>query len=153
MIDDIVQKFQHAAQRKQIALSTEFEIEVPNVVIDIGMTERVFENLIKNALEHTDSGGKILIIGRLVDTWVEIQVIDSGVGIDGADLINVFDRSFSGRSKSSQNSGKSGSGLGLSIAKKIMQLHGGSISVTSEVAHGSIFTLRWPAEAELQVSG
>lgn len=152
LLDDIVQKFQHTAQQKLIMLSTQFDANIPNVSIDIGMTERVFENLIKNALRHTNINGSITIKGRSVDEGVEIQVIDTGVGIAPQDLSNVFDRSFSRRNDGVQDTEESGSGLGLCIAQKIMELHGGSISVTSEVGLGSIFRLKWPVEAELLTS-
>jgi signal transduction histidine kinase len=119
------------------------------VNIDIRRMDRVFANLLYNAIRFTPEGGTIRIaMGRSPDgAGVEIQVADSGPGIETADLPYIFDRFY--RKDKSRSVASGGSGLGLAIAKEIVELHGGRIDVSNSEEGGSVFRIRLPlAEGE-----
>jgi two-component system sensor histidine kinase/response regulator len=104
---------------------------------------RVFNNLIGNSIKFTDTGGiEIRISEKLADSqsqgWVTIDVQDTGYGIAPEDQSTVFERFRQGRNK------RSGSGLGLHLSSRIVEAHGGKITLTSEVGKGSIFTVIIP---------
>jgi signal transduction histidine kinase len=108
---------------------------------DIGLVERVLENLIGNALRHTPTGGEIKVALSIKDTEVEIEVHDNGIGIPQSELQNIFDR-FYQVDNMERNSHHAG--LGLSIAQHIVAMHGGKIRVVSEPGLGSSFFFSLP---------
>jgi signal transduction histidine kinase/CheY-like chemotaxis protein len=118
---------------------------VPPVFVrgDIRRLEQVFFNLIDNALKFTPDGGRVAIDVRIVEGNVEIQVKDTGAGMEPAFLPYVFDRFRQADSATSRTHG--GLGLGLSIAKQLVEAHAGRIVATSEgKGHGSTFTVHLP---------
>jgi signal transduction histidine kinase len=122
---------------------------VPPVEVlgDIRRLEQVFFNLVDNALKFTPKGGRVTIDVRIVDGVVEVQVQDNGRGIEPDFLPLVFDRFRQADSTSSRAYG--GLGLGLSIAKQLVEAHKGSISAESKGKdHGATFTVRLPAAAQ-----
>ena len=104
---------------------------------------QIISNLIENALTHTPNGGSISvdIIGDYDD--VKIIVTDSGIGISEADLPRIFDQFY--RADQSRNRATGGAGLGLTIVKRLVEAHGGEISVTSDADSGTIFRILLPA--------
>jgi signal transduction histidine kinase len=104
--------------------------------------EDVVSTLIDNAAKYTPSGGSVRVATRAQRDTVTVRVSDSGVGIPAEDLAQVFNRFY--RSDMSRSGGEGGFGLGLSIAKSIVDGVGGEISVESELGHGTTFTIRWP---------
>lgn len=107
------------------------------------LLRRAVSNLVDNAVKHTPSGGSIAITVRTAaDRAVEIEVRDNGAGIPPADLPRVFDRFFRGTNATRARS--SGFGLGLPIVRSILDAHGGTVSITSQPAHGTAVTLRFP---------
>jgi signal transduction histidine kinase len=122
---------------------------VPPVEVlgDIRRLEQVFFNLVDNALKFTPQGGKVALDVRIVDRVVEVQVKDSGRGIDPDFLPLVFDRFRQADSTSSRAYG--GVGLGLSIAKQLVEAHKGTIAAESAGQdRGATFTVRLPAAAQ-----
>jgi len=105
---------------------------------------QVLSNLLDNALRHTASGGSVTLANRSIgDTWVEFVVQDSGEGIESEQLANVFDRFY--RADTSRNQRQGGSGIGLTIAKALVEAHGGGISADSPGrGRGATFTVRLP---------
>ena len=99
--------------------------------------------LLDNAIKYSTAEEKVTITGKPTDGTIAISVTDHGIGIDTKDLPHIFDRFFRADSARSKNSAK-GYGLGLSIAKKIVQLHNGSIEVDTKLKKGSTFTVRLP---------
>jgi len=120
--------------------------EMPLVAADIGMIDRVLKNLIENSLRYTPSGGTIKVTLTPAARHVTVQVSDTGCGIDTEDLPRIFDRFYRGEKNRGDASGNAG--LGLAIAKRILELHDSSIAVTSRPGMTTIsFTLAY-AEAE-----
>ncbi|WP_167746972.1 sensor histidine kinase [Cohnella luojiensis] len=122
------------------------------VAIDIRRMDRVFANLIYNAIRYTPEGGSIMITinTQPKDRTVEVLVADSGAGIEPDDLPYLFDRFY--KKDKSRHSSSGGSGLGLSIAKEIVELHNGQISVYNSPEGGSVFRIILPASNEKRKS-
>ncbi|MFG2477474.1 ATP-binding protein [Streptomyces fagopyri] len=102
-------------------------------------------NLVSNAVRHTPRGGTVTLSARRVEGEVVLDVTDTGSGIAPEDLPSVFDRFWRAEKSRSRRTG--GSGLGLSIVRQLVAAHGGTVTVTSEVGAGSVFTLRLPGSA------
>ena len=141
---DVVQKFQLKAAEKQISLSTMIEEDPPFVNADIGLIERVLENLIENALQNTPRGGAISLVLTPQNEDVTIQVNDTGCGIPPEELVHIFDRFY--QLDKSRKSGQDHSGLGLAITKKILKLHDRSINVASALGSGTTFSFQLPVQ-------
>ncbi len=141
LTQDVVQKFQLRAQQAQIHLEMEPAEGVSFVWADIALTERVLENLIENALRHTPTGGSVMLTLEQNQESVSIRVIDSGSGISAADLPHLFESFY--RAKN-QGNGEGHAGLGLAIAKRIVELQGGTISAENQRCEGSIFCFTLP---------
>ena len=110
------------------------------VFADIALMERVFQNLLENALNHTQSGGTVLIsIEKKHRSSIEITIKDTGVGISSEELPYIFDRYKKGAYGTHK-----GTGLGLAIVKKILELHKLDIKVESEMNVGTSFSFKLP---------
>ncbi len=113
---------------------------------------QVFINLLTNAVKYTEPGGSVTISTRLEDGEAVVRVRDTGIGIPAQELSNVFDL-FS-QVRSHQAYAQGGLGIGLSLVRSIVSLHGGSVSVDSQgPGHGSTFTVRLPVLAGRDDSG
>lgn len=99
----------------------------------------LFVILLDNAIKYSQKKGKVTVVSKVDDGKAVIQIIDTGIGIDKEDLGHIFDRFY--RVDKSRNSDVSGYGLGLSIAREIIKLHNGEITVKSEAGKGSVFTV------------
>ena len=141
LLHDIVQKVRPLAERKSVSLEIGFEKDLPFVHADIGMIERVLQNLIENGIKFTAEGGKMNLSVERHHQKVMVRVADSGVGIPTEDLPHIFDRFFRVSNSRSQ---PNGAGLGLAIVKKILELHGEQIAVESHVNKGSEFSFSLP---------
>jgi two-component system OmpR family sensor kinase len=149
LVQDILQKFQLVAENRKIGLRMNVAEELPLVFADIGLTERVFENLIDNALRYTPEKGEIIVQARLISnsensairnpkSVIEIRVSDTGSGISAEDIPHLFERSYRRKDNTA------GSGLGLVITKRILELHGSNLEVSSTVNAGTTFTFILP---------
>jgi len=105
--------------------------------------EQALQNLAANALRHTPRGGKVALSAALEDGGVMVSVMDTGSGIAPEHLPHVFDRFYK---IDPSRTGQSGSGLGLSIVKAIVERHGGTVRVSSPPGEGSTFTIKFPPE-------
>ena len=145
LIQDVVQKYRPTAERKGVRLEATWPEPVPALSADIGLIERVLENLIENALRHTPAGGRVAV--RLVAgaNGICVDVCDTGQGIPAQELPHVFERFYRGEVSLVGKSG--GAGLGLAIAKRIVELHGGTMQARSEAGLGAQFTFCLPAVA------
>ena len=149
-IYDIAQKFRNRAEQSDIQLLLQCPQEALLVNADIALIERVLDNLLSNALNHTIAGDAISIIVLRLDkdangkTRIQIQVQDNGSGIDKNDLPKIFDRFYQAQNK--HRKGKH-AGLGLAIVKQILDLHQCPISVQSQLEKGTRFTFSLPLDS------
>jgi heavy metal sensor kinase len=142
LIQEIVDELTLLADDRQIALTFESH-PVPSVLGDAQWLKQALINLLDNALRYTPSGGAVSIRLEAIGQEVSVSVEDTGHGIEPEHIPHLFERFY--RTDWARAKDAAGTGLGLPIVKEIMDAHGGSISVTSEVNKGSIFTLRLPA--------
>jgi signal transduction histidine kinase len=118
--------------------------EIPQVVVDAQRIEQVLLNLISNAIRHTPAEGTILIEAHRTGNDVQVSVCDSGPGISAEALPHIFDRFYR---DDPARGGESGAGLGLSIAKALVEAHGGRIWAENAPAGGACFRFTLPAES------
>lgn len=142
LVQDVVQKFQLEARQRGVELGTSCLEALPFVVADIGLIERVLENLLDNAIKYTAAGGDVTVAVRAGAAAATVEVVDTGQGIAPEELPHVFDRFY--RSKTAKRAPGSGAGLGLAIAKRILDLHGSSLRVHSELSRGTTFAFDLP---------
>jgi len=142
LVQDVVQKFRLLSESKRVTLQANLGEGLPFVSADIGLIERVLENLIENGLRYAPPGGRVMVVLSLVDEKIVIRVTDTGCGIPPEDLPHIFDRYYRGGKK--QQAGDTGAGLGLAITKRILDLHGSSIVVQSVVNSGTTFSFSLP---------
>jgi signal transduction histidine kinase len=116
--------------------------EPAGALVDPNKLLLVLENLVGNALKFTESGGSVTVSVKPIGQTVEISVIDTGIGLTPEESEHVFDRYY----RSGHPRG--GSGLGLSISRELVRLHGGELSVTSEKGKGSTFVVTLPSDCE-----
>jgi len=112
------------------------------VVGDIALIERVLDNLIENALRHTPAGGMVTVAVQPVGEALAVQVIDTGSGIPAEDLPYIFDRFY----QSDKMRTRGGAGLGLAIARRIVELHGRTIRAASSRGSGTTFAFDLPVQ-------
>ena len=145
LIQDVVQEFQLKSEKKQIKLAASFPPEQDMFLVngDIGMIARVLENLLENALRYTPEGGAVNVTLRPQKERVEVYVHDSGPGITPDDVERIFDRSYS---LQNQPADYEGAGLGLAIARRIIELHDGTLEVQSEPGNGAQFIFSLPVQ-------
>ncbi len=144
LVHDVVQEFQLEAKKRKINIKLELDNQNTTVIADIGLIQRVLENLIKNALRFTPANGTITIGVSEKNSTASITVADTGFGIQTKDLPRVFDRFY--RSKDGEESKADSTGLGLAIVKRILDLHETSIHVTSKVHQGTSFVFDLPTD-------
>lgn len=142
LLAGIVEKLSLRADEEGITLSHHVE-RVPRITGDNDRLAQVFTNLLDNALTHTPSGGHVAISTRPLNGGVEIAVADTGKGIPPEDLIRIFER-FYQADRSRARSGRKGTGLGLTICKEIVELHGGTIQAESGEGLGATFVVWLP---------
>ena len=137
LVQDVLQKFKIAADQKSVELLVTPQDVGIEVVGDIEKLDRVFTNLVENAIRHTNNGGTITV--RLNDTgrFVAVEVSDNGIGIPEEDLPHVFDAHF--KAGNSVRGNTAHGGLGLAITKKLLDLHQTQIEVQSALNKGTTF--------------
>jgi signal transduction histidine kinase len=138
LVQDVVQKLKVVAEKKQVNLQANIREDLPFVLADIGLIERVLENLIVNAIRHTPKRGVVIVALSLGNGKMVTQVTDTGCGIPPEELPYIFDRYY--RVGNSQQGRATGAGLGLAISKRILELHGSSIEAHSVLNGGTTFT-------------
>lgn len=138
-IRDWMESFYSIARKRDIDLRLEASDSPMPMAFDSEKIERVFFNLLSNAFKYTANNGKITVSYAAVDDELVLRVADTGEGISERDLGSIFDRFYQ-----AERVHPRGSGIGLSLAKAFVELHGGTISVESTVGKGSVFTVRLP---------
>lgn len=143
IIEDVAASFNDMAKKKNITLKTEAQ---PNqellVDIDGEKIAIVLSNLLKNALMFTNENGQVMIRAEQHLDYIKVSVQDNGIGIPSHDLNNIFDRFYQVESHLTRKHG--GMGLGLSVAKVMVEMHGGRIWAESKEGEGSVFSFLLP---------
>jgi len=145
MIQDMVDELTLLADDRRITLSFESQA-VPPILGDAQWLKQALINLLDNALHYTPSGGAVTVRLQACGEGVSVAVEDTGHGIEPEHLPHLFERFY--RTDWARAKDAGGTGLGLPIVKEIAEAHGGTISVTSQVDKGSVFTLRLPVSAQ-----
>jgi two-component system, NtrC family, sensor histidine kinase KinB len=154
LVNDAIEPLQASFHDRGIQLDVDVPVEVPQVMADATRIDHVFTNLLTNALKFTSPGGRVRVATETEDDVVRFIVEDTGAGIPAEHLGRVFERFF----RAPNANQPSGAGLGLAIAKEIVEAHGGSIAVRSKEGEGSRFSFtlqradRQPAETQAKVS-
>ena len=141
---DLSHQFHLRARERSISFEVVADETVPQVSADVGMIERVLENLIDNSFKHTPEKGLIRLQLSAAKDSVDISVSDNGCGIASDELPHILKRFYRRNDKRIDGSLESGLGLGLAIASRIVELHGSQLSVSSELQQGTEFRFTLP---------
>lgn len=147
VLDDIAMRFAPRARQHGVTLSSQppaLDDDPPFAPVDIELFERAVANLVDNALVHTPPGGRIDLTASTTREGVLVAVADTGSGIDASDLPFLFDRLYQARTDTAPATAEGGKGLGLAIVKRIVELHGGRITVDSAPGQGTTVRIALP---------
>jgi signal transduction histidine kinase len=136
LVMDALEPFRRAVQDQGVTLNIELRGQIPSVLVDRSRAGHIFANLITNALQHTAPGGKITVVSKEEAEFVRFSISDTGAGIPDQSLSKIFEPFFRVPGQANTR----GAGLGLAIAKEIVEAHGGTIGVESREGQGSMFT-------------
>ncbi len=150
LLEHIALVYMPQAEARHISLQVQAAPDLSEIEVDRDRMLQVLGNLMSNALRYTPPGGQITLTAEQSGPQVILSVRDTGAGIAPEDLPHVFDRFYRGDKSRSRQEGESG--LGLAIAKSLVEMHGGTITVESAVGAGAIFTITLPA-VETSVGG
>jgi len=143
LVDEVIAQLSPQAERQLLTVSKELAADLPSVSADSARLRHVIVNLIHNAIKFTDAGGRITVTTRGEGNSITVAIADTGRGIASDDLPHVFERFYKG---DKARAGE-GTGMGLAIAKHIIEAHGGDIRVESEEGRGSTFSFSLPVRA------
>lgn len=146
LIEDTTANLANLFDARKQHVEIECEPGLPPILADRQRLEQALVNLLGNAGKYTPDGGDIRVSARRVDQQVEIAVSDSGPGLSPDDQRRVFDKFY--RAGDGLTQQQTGSGLGLTIAKSLVELHGGTLGVESELGRGSTFRISMPTYEE-----
>jgi signal transduction histidine kinase len=142
LIEEVVRTLRAQTDGSEQTLTERIEPNLPLVQVEPDRIRQILVNLITNAHEYSPERASIEVTARVADAGVEIDVTDNGPGIPPAQVEHIFERFVRGDAGLTQRVG--GTGLGLAISRSLVDLHGGTISVDSEVGRGSIFKVVLP---------
>jgi len=142
LVQDVVQEFRLTAEQKKVDLHFRLPDDVPMVSADIGLIQRVLQNLISNAVNHTEEGGAVTVVLSADANRVAVRVEDTGCGIPSEELVQVFDRFY--QAEAHDGGVRRSGGLGLAIVKRILELHGSAVDAASTVGEGTVFSFSLP---------
>lgn len=147
-IKQIIQNYRWLMIDKNISLQT--EIDAVTILASKPFIEKVWENLISNAIKYTMDDGQIKITARAEDNEAIVTIADTGIGMTKEDLDYIFERFY--RVDDARHAAIEGTGLGLSIVQEVVRIHHGTIDVESELGQGTSFTVRLPIDGQ-QLNG
>jgi two-component system phosphate regulon sensor histidine kinase PhoR len=140
LVEEVITQLSPQVERQQLTAEKKIDTNLPSVQADKRRIRQTIVNLIHNAIKFTNPGGKILVTTRVHRGSVTVDISDTGIGIAKRDLPHVFERFYKG----DRDRSGGGTGMGLAIAKHIIEAHGGSIWVQSEEGKGSTFSFSLP---------
>lgn len=143
VVDDAVAMAQSAADSRNVRLTTVSDPNLPMVAIDFMQMGRVVSNLLDNAIKYTPAGSQVVVSTRHLGNQIVLEVKDDGAGIPKSEVHDLFEKY---RRQAGSNRVQ-GSGLGLFIVKHLVEAHGGTVSLHSELGKGTTITVALPAES------
>lgn len=142
LLDEIMQELIEVIKHKKLKLTFDVPKTLPEIDLDANKMKMAVSNILDNAVKYTPAGGAVLVKAREEDAQIVIQIVDTGIGVPKADAYRTFSKFF--RATNATRMHTSGSGLGLYIAKTVIEKHGGTISMESEVDKGTTITMKIP---------
>jgi two-component system phosphate regulon sensor histidine kinase PhoR len=142
LLNEVLGKVRAQVDEKQLTFDTVLPDKLPEPMLDKDKISAVLMNLIGNAVKYTMPGGRVTLRVNVAEQNIEISVEDSGVGIAEHEVPRVFEKFF--RSTDARVQEQTGTGLGLALAQEVVRLHGGRITVESELNKGSTFHVILP---------
>jgi signal transduction histidine kinase len=139
LLREVLELYQYVAEEKKVSVQADLG-HVCEAAVDANRMRQVFGNLLDNAIKYTPEGGRVIVSARVAGAQAVIQVRDTGIGIPADEQDRIWTRLFRGDRSRSQR----GLGLGLSLVKAIVEAHGGTASVSSQLGQGSEFTVQLP---------
>ena len=140
-VDVVLRMFQPQASKQQVEIVRYLDSGLPSVLLHSDSLQAALINLVKNSLEAMESGGQLIVRTYSTPRGVALDLIDTGCGMEDNTAIHMFEPFYSTK--------HGGSGLGLPTARKIIEAHGGRISVQSELGRGTKFVIEFPMPARL----
>jgi len=140
LVEEVIAQLSPQAERQKLSISQDFAADLPSVPADKDRVQQVIANLVHNAIKFTPAGGRITITSRALKGSAVIDIADTGIGIRKEDLARIFERFYKGDKARAVE----GTGMGLAIAKHVVEAHGGNIWVESEEGKGSSFSFSLP---------
>jgi signal transduction histidine kinase len=152
---DVTQKFALDAGRRGVRLEVRLDAAAAAVRVhaEIGLVERLLASLVENALRHTPAGGSVGIETASIEGRAEVRVVDTGEGIAAAQLAGIFDRYDHAERVGGASRGSGHGGLGLAIARRIVELHGGRLRIESAPGRGTRVAFDLPLAVPSPVVG
>ncbi|HVU10805.1 MAG TPA: PAS domain-containing sensor histidine kinase [Phototrophicaceae bacterium] len=141
-LNNLIHQVAKADHHPAIRLNFNFDPALPPIKLDLAWLRQALDHLLDNAFRYTPDGGTITISTAQTDGEIRIEIADTGIGISPAAQEHIFERFW----RLDEAHSTPGFGLGLSLAQKIVELHDGTISVSSELNHGSTFTIHLPIQ-------
>ncbi len=149
-VNDCVDKMEITAKQKQQRIALEIIGDIPNIIGDKDRIEQVIINIISNSIKYTPEKGKIDVKLAKDEEYINIKVIDNGIGIPKEDAARLFERFY--RVDKARSRMLGGTGLGLSIARQIVEAHKGSINLESVYREGTVVTIKLPLKLDVNLS-
>lgn len=140
LVEEVIAQLSPQAERQKLSISQDCAADLPSVPADKDRVRQVIANLVHNAIKFTRPGGRITITTKTLEGSVVVDIADTGIGIPEEDLARVFERFYKG---DKARAGE-GTGMGLAIAKHVVEAHGGNIWVQSVEGKGSTFSFSLP---------
>ena len=146
MLQELQKHYEAQAEEKQLTLTFDLPPKLPVLVGDRDKIMMALHNLLSNALKYTPAGGTITVKAEAESGLLHVDVSDTGIGMAEADAARVFEKFY--RAKDDRIATITGSGLGLSLAREVVRLHGGDIALKTTLNQGSTFSLTLPCPPE-----
>ncbi|HHE55548.1 MAG TPA: HAMP domain-containing histidine kinase, partial [Caldithrix abyssi] len=144
LLDEVIAQEGVLAAEKGINLILSVDFDNLKIAIPKEDLEKVFRNLVNNAIRYTPEKGMVKVKAMNEKSTLIVEVQDTGIGIAAKDLDNIFNEFY--RAENAKKMVSTGTGLGLSLVKKIVEEYGGKIEVESKINEGSIFRIKLPIE-------
>jgi len=146
---EVLEDCREAIKEKKLNIVNKISGNIPQIRADPGQVKSLWCNLVSNAVKYTQPGGDIEISLKTEENWLIGMVRDTGIGIPEADQGRLFSEFF--RARNAKKTGIPGTGLGLVIVKRIVEMLGGEVSLESQLGEGTLVCLRIPVTKEVQI--